>query len=177
LANSWILRSHRFGWFSTTILSKPRQRCAILSQSWIGIERSSKKLLALYSLSHRRDSGLAVRAILSNAKSIWCGIAPGGVGSTVVCFHRSHMEQRNGHSAPIRKRVVVSTIAPNPSGSSATKNLGIAHGETGDREGLKDSIRFLVECITATIALFDIGHGTHFGSPFPRWGKASQTAL
>jgi hypothetical protein len=50
------------------------------------------------------------------------------------------MEQRNGHSAPVKKTVVVNAIPPLPFGSLSKETRGFDHGERTGRDGRSVSI-------------------------------------
>jgi hypothetical protein len=91
-----------------------------------GTARRSKKLLALYSF---RRSGSRPRRALRTF-SICLGNAPGGVGPSIVHFHRSQKEHVKGHSAPARKIVSACSIAPLGRRSSSTAVPCATNGST-----------------------------------------------
>src|SRR5258706_3277465 len=90
----------------------------------------SKKLPLLYSLI---CFGLAPSR--SSAKSICLGIAPGGTVSVRVCFHKSHIKQRHGHSLLVTRIVPEVTMRPDSERSSSRKNPCGLNGSSVFRRG------------------------------------------
>src|SRR5580765_6192976 len=68
-------------------------------------------------------------------------MAPGGTGSVVVFFQRSHMTQRHGHSRLVRNTVATGTTSPDSDRSSSMRNAAGRPGSTEFRAGRRARIQ------------------------------------